>query len=304
MSKGMLKFLDYWDTAMRIGAGLFFLVGTAILVYSFLKLALLKDNKEKYDFISKYEIKNLYYVILFNFIALGLILNTAYREVVVLSAFWIFVRLFVTFCVSTLFVYILTLLLKYVYPGVISKHLRQLRYSPRISPKTGKPMKLLSEEEEDVHLEQGMQVEENLFSLDYDVWVDEESGYIKIEKYPGQLQFLECKSCGFQTMKLMKEKIIEAPTETSEGELVKYYECSFCHKKRHINKRIAKLSTGEYALPENYHFKEEKKVVSVKIEIQTNLDETNTFEFKTITKAKEFLEEYEHELNAAYHDIT
>ena len=45
-------------------------------------------------------------------------------------------------------------------------------------------MKLLSEDEEDVYLDEGMQAEENVFSVDYDVWIDEESGYTKIEKHP------------------------------------------------------------------------------------------------------------------------
>jgi len=48
---------------------------------------------------------------------------------------------------------------------LIEKRLKVLRYKPRISPKTGKPMKLLSEEEEDVHLDEGMQAEETFIQL-------------------------------------------------------------------------------------------------------------------------------------------
>ena len=32
---------------------------------------------------------------------------------------------------------------------------------------------LLSEDEEDAYLDEGMQAEENVFSVDYDVWIDE-----------------------------------------------------------------------------------------------------------------------------------
>ena len=54
-------------------------------------------------------------------------------------------------------------------------------------------MKLLSEEE-DVYLDEGMQAEENAYSVDYDVWIDEKTGFTKIEKYNGRLHALKWKS--------------------------------------------------------------------------------------------------------------
>lgn len=89
-------------------------------------------------------------------------------------------------------------------------------------------MKLLSEEEEDVYLDEGMQAEENLFSMDYDVWKDEESGYVKIEKYAGHLHAVQCPECNYQTFKVVKEEILKAPTETEEGELLKHFLCGYC----------------------------------------------------------------------------
>ena len=41
-------------------------------------------------------------------------------------------------------------------------------------------MRLLSEDEEDVYLDEGMQAEENIFSVDYDVWIDEVTGDINV----------------------------------------------------------------------------------------------------------------------------
>jgi hypothetical protein len=122
-------------------------------------------------------------------------------------------------------------LLKFYYPFYIEKRLKELRYRPRVSPKTGKPMKLLSEAEEDAYLDEGMQAEENVFSIDYDVWKDEESGFIKIEKYAGHLHALECPECNYQTFKVVKEEILKAPTATEEGELLKHYQCSYCSYK-------------------------------------------------------------------------
>jgi DNA-directed RNA polymerase subunit RPC12/RpoP len=126
-------------------------------------------------------------------------------------------------------------LLKFYYPFFIEKRLKVLRYRPRISPKTGKAMKLLSEDEEDAYLDEGMQAEENVFSIDYDVWKDEETGYVKIEKYSGHLHALQCPECNYQTFKVVREEILKAPTQTEEGELAKHYQCGYCGYKAKKN---------------------------------------------------------------------
>ena len=119
-------------------------------------------------------------------------------------------------------------LLKFYYPFFIEKRLKVLRYKPRISPKTGKAMKLLSEEEEDSYLDEGMQAEENVFSIVYDVWKDEETGYVKIERYAGHLHALRCPECNYQTFKIVREEILKAPTTVEDGELLKHFQCGYC----------------------------------------------------------------------------
>ncbi|MEL7146442.1 MAG: hypothetical protein AAFO69_08750, partial [Bacteroidota bacterium] len=120
----------------------------------------------------------------------------------------------------------------------IEKRLKKLRYTPRISP-DGRKMKLLSEEEEDVYLDEGMQAEEDAFSVDYDVWIDEVSGYTKIEKYNGRLHALQCPECNYQTLKVEREEIIQTPTAEDEGELMKYYQCGYCGYKERKSFKIA-----------------------------------------------------------------
>jgi uncharacterized protein YbaR (Trm112 family) len=73
-----------------------------------------------------------------------------------------------------------------------------------------------------------MQAEEDVYSIDYDVWVDEETGYTKIEKYSGHLHALKCPECNYQTLKVIKEKIVTRPSYEEEGELIKYFKCSYC----------------------------------------------------------------------------
>ena len=57
---------------------------------------------------------------------------------------------------------------------IMASKLRKWRYMPRVG-KNGVKLRLLSEEEEDVHLQEGMKAEESVFSIDYDVWVDEQN---------------------------------------------------------------------------------------------------------------------------------
>jgi hypothetical protein len=67
------------------------------------------------------------------------------------------------------------LILEYYYPTRLDKKLKKWRYMPRTNPKNGNKMRVLSEEEEDVHMDPGMIAEENVFSIDYDVWIDEKN---------------------------------------------------------------------------------------------------------------------------------
>jgi len=63
----------------------------------------------------------------------------------------------------------------------------------------------------------------------------------------GHLIALQCPECNYQTLKVTKEEILESPTETEEGELMKFYKCDYCGYKERKAFRIAKLkqATGE-----------------------------------------------------------
>jgi hypothetical protein len=192
-----------------------FAAGVFILAYWRFKLSSIKSFKDKYDFISEHETKLLWYASI-AFLA-GIVF-----EIVILfpvegrnQVMMHFAQLFTALMFGVIVGYIIFKYLYTYYPSTLNDRLHKLRYKPRISPKTGKPMKLLSEEEEDVHLSEGMQAEEEVFSIDYDVWVDEESGYVQIEKYRGNSEALECPSCGFETLRDVREEIIESHTVTT-----------------------------------------------------------------------------------------
>jgi len=160
------SFLNVWHKAMWGLTGLGILSWFGITIFHWIRQASISDPKAKYDYISKYEVKLLFLAVLSLAISGAAILNTLRPETVALAPMWWFVRIFVTICIGTLIAYVAYLILKYTYPSKVNRKLQRLRYKPRINPKTGQKMRLLSEEEEDVHLDQGMQAEENIFSVD------------------------------------------------------------------------------------------------------------------------------------------
>jgi hypothetical protein len=216
---------DTWNAMAKNVAFAAWSIAILIVLYHVVRLATMNDAKSKYDFINKSEIKTLWIA------AVILVAGCCFyanANIVELNALWIFVRVFTTFAMGMIVALILQNLLKFYYPFFIEKRLKVLRYKPRVSPKTGKAMKLLSEAEEDAYLDEGMQAEEDVFSIDYDVWKDEETGYVKIERYSGHLHALQCPECNYQTFKVVREEILKVPTPAEEGELLKHFQCGYC----------------------------------------------------------------------------
>lgn len=235
---------DSWNQlAANIAYGCWAL-GLLIVLGYLVRLATVSEYKDKYDFINRHEIRFLWIASIVIVIGACFYVNS---NIIELNALWIFVRVFTTVSMGMIVALIVQNLLKFYYPFFIEKRLKVLRYRPRISPKTGKIMKLLSEEEEDAYLDEGMIAEENVFSVDYDVWKDESSGFIKIERYAGHLHALQCPECNYQTFKVVKEEILKQPTATEEGELLKHYQCGYCGYKSKKTVHLRQSSKIEQA---------------------------------------------------------
>lgn len=291
-----IKFVEGWHQVMYIASAVSVVLAIVIFFIHKIKLSMIKSYKGKYDYIRLNQIKN-YQLVYFAFAAaIFFIGNTVGDETVTKSLIYIFVRAFISLCVAVLFGYVIYLILKFYYPSKMERHLRKLRYAPRIS-KAGNLMNLLSEEEEDVHLDEGMQAEEEVFSVDYDVWVDEETGEVQIEKYSGYLEALECGSCGFRTLTLQNEEIVKMATSEEEGELIKHYKCTYCNAERHTRFPIAKVLSDikDYKLPEDYVLKGQRKVKSIMIEIISSKGDKKEYFFQTTDQAKEFLEQFDYD---------
>jgi hypothetical protein len=287
-------FLDIWHYSMIIGALIMAGAGIVLYLVHKIRVSTIQDFKGKYDYINHSEINNYKKMFLCFAIAGMMLINLYGMSKLHTVEVWFFVRLFMSIAGGTLVAYVAFLILDYYYPTVLNRKLRKWRYMPRIS-KGGNKMRLLSEEEEDVHLEEGMQAEENVFSIDYDVWMDEKTGEVKVDKYPGQLQALKCNSCGFYTMRVVKEEITRHPSKDASGELIKHFQCSYCKSVRATAFNISTKEADDYRREGAHSYKRNKNIDMVRLEVHSGVTGKKFFEFQTIEQAQKFLEEYDSE---------
>lgn len=285
-------FVSTWYTAMSMCA----IVSVALAIIFFLVYKILvsikTDPKQKYDYINANEIKWLKRVFFMFGIAAALAINLYGSDKYSGLGLWFFVRIFISICVGTLIAYVASLILDYYYPTPLNFKLRKLRYSPRVNPKTGNKMRLLSEDEEDVHLDEGRQAEENIFSVDYDVWLDEKTGDVKIEKYQGHLVALQCNNCGFYTMKVQKEEIAERNEDGSPKELLKHYKCSYCENVRATAFVISRKEAEDYKNQKPKNRGNVKNLEAIKLELVSIMGKRKSYEFTSVAEAQKFLSEF------------
>ncbi|WP_235689649.1 nuclear envelope integral membrane protein [Fulvivirga lutea] len=286
------EFLSLWINIMMIGSIAFFAIAVIIYLIHQIKVSSISDYKAKYDYLSTKEIKYFKASIICIAIGIGMIINTYGKDVRTFDLVWFFVLIFISIAGATLIGYVGALILQYYYPTRLHSKLKKWRYMPRVNPKTGNKMRLLSEDEEDVHLDEGMQAEEEVFSVDYDVWLDEATGDTKIEKYQGHLEAVQCGNCGFYTMKVEREEIVQQPTAEQEGELIKHYKCQFCSSVRATSFNIAKEEDYSHFKPDQMHFKKNVSVDLVKVEVVA-LGQKKHYEFQTVEQAEKFLSEFD-----------
>lgn len=287
-------FLVAWHNAMLLGAIIMVAAGIIFYFIHSIRVSMIADYHLKYDYINANEIKN-YKIVFYLFgVAVAMVINRYAMEEMREVEVWFFVRLFMSIAGGTLVGYVAHLVLEYYYPTKLDKKLKRWRYMPRVNAKTGNTMRLLSEEEEDVHLDEGMIAEENVFSIDYDVWIDEKTGDVTIEKYQGRLQALKCNTCGFFTMRIVKEEVTKVPTSTEPGELVKHYQCGYCKSVRATAYNISTKQADDYK-KEKFKFRRNKDIELVKLEVLAISGEKKHFEFQNIEQAQKFLSEFDYE---------
>jgi hypothetical protein len=234
----------HWDQYMVIGGSAFVALGILILLYYEFRLLLIKDYKEKFDYVNLHEVRYFWYAVISFIVAAFLFANTVFTHRIELHGMlWFWVRIFITVSLSIILYFLLDSSVRIYYPRVLEKRLRKLRNKPRVSP-DGNLMRKLEESEESHHLEADLLAQQNneVHSVDYDVWIDEKTGYKKVEKYMAYEHAEECSECGYFTMRIYNEEVEKKPTMDETGLLLKHFRCSYCNHREQREVVLSKLS--------------------------------------------------------------
>lgn len=129
------------------------------------------------------------------------------------------------------FVFVILFPLPYIiFWFVLGRLLDKLRNQPRFSKLNGKPMRKLSEEEEDEFLKKGQIVEEKLGAIDYDVWVTEDLDDVMVLPYTRRFsRYDRCPKCQFRTYHHIHTNTLRHATRSHSGEKEQIHECENCH---------------------------------------------------------------------------
>jgi len=237
-------FLGAWNQNMYYGAVALVVIGVLIFLYHEFKILQIKDYKERYDYVNLHEIKYFLYAVTACVIAGAFLINTVGNDLILeYGQRWFYVRAGLSACFIVVGYFIFFNLIRIYYPKKLSRRLAKLRSTPRQSP-DGNLMRLLTEAEEDLHLEHSQITEEDIQVVDYDVWIDDKTGYKKIEKYVISEQAVECPECGFYTLVIDSEEMGKNPTESEPGYLIEHLACSYCNHREKKEIVVAQLSAN------------------------------------------------------------
>ncbi len=123
--------------------------------------------------------------------------------------------------------------------------LKKLRNQPRFSRVNGKKMVKLSEAEDDQLLENGQIIEEQIGSVDYDVWVTEDRDDFRVLAYRKRWsKYKTCPECKYKTYHLARSEVLKKATTNQAGKGVHIYECKNCHYTHEDTYTLPKKSKG------------------------------------------------------------
>lgn len=123
----------------------------------------------------------------------------------------------------------------------LTRRMNKLRDTPRFSRQTGVPMQRLDEEADDAHLLPGQITEEEIGSVDYDVWIPEDDSDVLILRYDKLFsKYKKCPGCGFQCYHHARTQTVKSATYSSSGKKRIVWECKNCHYDKVTYKIIPK----------------------------------------------------------------
>jgi hypothetical protein len=247
--EGNQEFFSQFHYWLGLGEKVLLAIGIAVILVYYFRLVTTRDPKKKYDFINNYEIRSLkiglFFIVISLVFLLDDLLSFQFEKNLLSTNFDIvefapFIGGFFVILIIGILIYTgLRSILNIYYPKFVGKRLDKIRYATRISPKSGNEMKLLNEDEEDVYLTEEMQSDEQTLKYDYDVWLDEQSGDVHIEKYDIHQSAIICPNCRYRTLKGVKDRLLSFV----EGEefIQRDFECSYCGYEESKDYKISKI---------------------------------------------------------------
>ncbi|MCD2423784.1 TPM domain-containing protein [Niabella pedocola] len=128
----------------------------------------------------------------------------------------------------------------------VGQYLTRLKEGMVISD-TGSEMRLQEEKQDDNYLTDAQKMEEQLKSVDYDVWAENGGKAFKLHGVLLSSKYSHCPRCNTMAYYLESDRTIEAATYSSSGVGLKVYTCKFCHyqeRKEYTIPRKSQSSSG------------------------------------------------------------
>ena len=132
----------------------------------------------------------------------------------------------------------------FIYYLYTKPKLSKYRDSKRFSKVNGKELFRMNEKVDDVFLVKGQIMEEEIDSVDYDVWLTQEFDDILILKYDNRSKYTKCSKCGYLTYYIDNSEVIKVATTSSQGIRMLTYKCKNCGYSRKMKILIAKKSSS------------------------------------------------------------
>jgi len=118
------------------------------------------------------------------------------------------------------------------------------RHRRRRCPACQAPMVCLAEADDDALIEKGQQAEEQIGSVDYDVWKCGACSHHFTLRYPKWISsYAKCPQCHYRT-KSSTQTVIERATTTSSGSARVVEQCAFCSFSREYTKVLPRIQSS------------------------------------------------------------
>lgn len=120
--------------------------------------------------------------------------------------------------------------------------MRRMRGRHEKCANCGCKMHKLDEKSDNAYLSAGQDVEEQLKSVDYDVWLCDNCGSTDVVPFVNRRSsYRACPNCGARASALVSDRVLVPPTVNREGRGVRVYSCRNCHQKHNETYAIPKV---------------------------------------------------------------